>query len=135
MFTQKIKEYHKKKEMERMIIEDNKIIFSKCVWTKMKEEKTRLYLHGKNICLNYKNWNKLIINNRMNLDVKSMKVVLNKFIRKSYLDVIDEYRCNEYYFDLVKEIIFDYRLSDISTMVEYVETTQEKKTKNYQQYT
>jgi archaeosine-15-forming tRNA-guanine transglycosylase len=29
MFTQKIKEYYTKKEMERTIIEDNKIIFSK----------------------------------------------------------------------------------------------------------
>jgi cell shape-determining protein MreC len=65
--------------MEKTIIEDNKIIFSKSAWTKMKEEKIPLFLHGKVISLNYRNWNKMIINNGMNSDVKTMKVVLNKF--------------------------------------------------------
>jgi hypothetical protein len=83
----------------------------------MKEEKIRLYLHEKIISLNYRNWNKMIINNLINHDVKSMKVVRNKFARKSYLVVIDEYRCNEFYFNLVKELKFDHRINEISKMV------------------
>jgi hypothetical protein len=127
MFTQSIKEYCRKKEMERTIIKDNKIIFSKSVWIKKKEEKIRLYLYGKNISLNYRNWNKMIIENGMNLDVESIKIVLNRVVRKSYLNVIDEYRCNEYYFDLAKEFKFDHRINDILEMIKYVETKQEKR--------
>jgi mitochondrial fission protein ELM1 len=116
MFTRKIREYCRKKEMERTIIEDNKIIFLKRVWTKMKEEKIRLHLHGRNISLSYRNWNKMIINNGLNLDKELMKIVLNRFIRKSYLDDIDQYRCNKYYFDLVKELKFDHRINDMKEM-------------------
>jgi hypothetical protein len=63
----------------------------------------------------------------MNLDIKSMKMVLNKFTRKNYLIVIDEYIYNELYFNLLKKFNFDHRINDISTMVEYVETKIEKK--------
>jgi hypothetical protein len=42
-----------------------------------------------------------------------MRILFEKFERKSFLDVLDDYRCNEYYMQLLNEFKADNRIDEI----------------------
>jgi hypothetical protein len=58
------------------------------------------------------------LNGKLNLDIRSMKILSEKFERKSFLDIIDDYRCNEYYIQLIKDCKIDKRINDMKETIE-----------------
>jgi hypothetical protein len=60
------------------------------------------------------------LSGRMNFDIRSLKILFEKFERKNFLDIIDDYRCNEYYIQLIEDRKIDRRINDMKEIIDYV---------------
>jgi hypothetical protein len=101
IFEKKIIKYYeeekKRREMEKLFIEDNKFIISKKMWSHLRKQKEKLYLNKKVFRFSEKNWNVMNLNKGTSFDFETIKFLCSSFKRRSFLDNLDEYRCEQNY--------------------------------------
>jgi hypothetical protein len=57
---------------------------------------------------------------------RSMKNWFEKFVRRSFLEKFDDYRCVEYYQQLLEECKIDKRTENLKEIIEYVRNKYQK---------
>jgi hypothetical protein len=132
MFESKVIRYFeeekKRREMEKLFIKDNKFIISKKLWSHLRNQKEKLYLNKRVFRFNERNWNILNLNKGVSFDWETMGFLCNNFKRKSFLDRLDDYRCQINYINKLKEYKFDSRIELIEETINYlIKKKQEKK--------
>jgi hypothetical protein len=105
MFNTKIIEYHmnekKRKEMEKLFIKDNKFVISKKMWTHLRKQKDKLYSNKKVFRFSERNWNIMNLNKGISFDLETIRFLCNNFKRRSFLDRLDDYRCETNYMNIL----------------------------------
>jgi hypothetical protein len=113
-------EERKRREMEKLFIEDNKFIISKKMWSHLRKQKEKLYLNKKVFRLNEKNWNIMNLNKGTLFDFETIKFLCNNFKRRSFMDRLDDYRCEQNYLNKLKESGLDNRIDQFEEIISYV---------------
>jgi hypothetical protein len=124
MYKKKIIKYleeeKKRREMEKLFIEDNKFIISKKMWSHLRKQKEKLYLNKKVFRCHERNWNIMNLNKGISFDLETMKYLCNNFKRRSFLDRFDDYRYENNYISKLKEYKLDSRTELFKETIIYV---------------
>jgi hypothetical protein len=118
------------REMEKLFIEDNKFIISKKMWSHLRKQREKLYLNKKVFRLNEVNWNVMNINKGTSFDFETIKFLCNNFKRRSFMDRLDNYRCEPNYLNKLKESELDNRIDKIEEVISYVMKKKQSKQPN-----
>jgi hypothetical protein len=116
--------------MEKLFIEDNKFINSKKMWSHLRKQKEKLYLNKKVFRFSEKNWNIMNLNKGTSFDLETIKFLCNNFKRKSFMDNLDEYRCEQNYLNRLREIKLDNRIDKLEEIITYAMKKKQTKQPN-----
>jgi hypothetical protein len=124
MFKEKKVKYYeeenKRREMEKLFIDDNKFIISKKMWTYLRKQKGKLYFNKKVFRFSEKNWNIMNLNKGISFDIETIKFLCINDRRRSFLDRLDDYRCENHYINILKESEFDNRIESLKEVIRYI---------------
>jgi hypothetical protein len=90
------------------------------MWSHLREQKKKLYINKKVFRFNEKNWNIMNLNKGTSFDFQTIKFLCNNFKRRSFMDKLDDYRCESNYLNKLKESGLDNRIDNLEEIISYV---------------
>jgi hypothetical protein len=90
------------------------------MWTYLRKPKDKLYSNKKIFRYSERNWNLMNLNKGISFDLETIKFLCSSFKRRSFLDRLDDYRCEKNYLDMLQENNLDSRITNLSGTISYV---------------
>jgi hypothetical protein len=94
------------------------------MWSHLRKQKEKLYSNKKVFRSSEKNWNIMNLNKVISFDIETIKFLCNNFKRRSFLDMLDDYRCEKHYMKNWKKCRFDNRIENLEEIIMFVSKKQ-----------